>query len=356
MSTSIVPRLGCLGLVASALAIAACGSTKDSTDSSTPAPAKTAAAGAAAKKASDITVAFLPKQLNNPYFAISDAGGQKAVEGLGAQFKRVGPSDTSPTAQVSYINTLVTQKVGAIAISANDANAIAPALKKAMDAGIKVVTYDSDAAPDARQLFINQASAEDLGRTEVQTLAKQINNEGQIAILSATANATNQNTWIKFMKDELKKPEYSKMKLVKVAYGNDDDKKSFSETQGLLQAYPDLKGIISPTTVGIAAAARYLQSSKYKGKIQLTGLGDPNQMRKFVKDGTVTAFELWDPGALGALAGYAAVALAQGTITGAEGDSFDAGDQGKKTVGAGGEVLLGKPTVFDKDNIDQFKF
>ncbi len=342
--------------LASTLGVAACGSTKDSTDKATPAPAKTAAGGGAAKSASDITVAFLPKQLNNPYFAISDAGGQKAVEGLGAKFQRVGPSDTSPTAQVSYINTLVTQKVGAIAISANDANAIAPALKKAMDAGIKVVTYDSDAAPDARQLFINQASAEDLGRTEVQLLAKEINNEGQIAILSATANATNQNTWIKFMKDELKKPEYSKMKLVKVAYGNDDDKKSFSETQGLLQAYPDLKGIISPTTVGIAAAARYLQSSKYKGKIQLTGLGDPNQMRKFVKDGTVTAFELWDPGALGALAGYAAVGLATGKITGKEGESFDAGDQGQKTIGAGGEVLLGKPTVFDKSNIDQFKF
>jgi rhamnose transport system substrate-binding protein len=358
MSTSIVPRLGRLGLAASVLVIAACGSTKNSTDnSSTPAAAaKGTATAAATKSASDITVAFLPKQLNNPYFAISDAGGQKAVEGLGAQFKRVGPSDTSPTAQVSYINTLVTQKVGAIAISANDANAVAPALKKAISAGIKVVTYDSDAAPAARQMFINQASAEDLGRTEVQLLAKQINNTGQIAILSATANATNQNTWIKFMKDELSKPQYSKMKLVKVAYGNDDDKKSFSETQGLLQAYPDLKGIISPTTVGIAAAARYLESSKYKGKIQLTGLGDPNQMRKFVKDGTVTAFELWDPGALGALAGYAAVALAQGTITGAEGESFDAGDQGKKTVGAAGEVLLGKPTVFDKDNIDQFKF
>jgi rhamnose transport system substrate-binding protein len=356
MSTSIVPRLGRLGVVASMLALAACGSTKNSTDKASSAATAKPAATTAAKSAADVTVAFLPKQLNNPYFAISDAGGKKAVEGLGAQFKRVGPSDTSPTAQVSYINTLTTQKVGAIAISANDANAVAPALKKAMSAGIKVVTYDSDAAPDARQLFINQASAEDLGRTEVQLLAKQINSTGQIAILSATANATNQNTWIKFMKDELKKPEYSKMKLVKVAYGNDDDKKSFSETQGLLQAYPDLKGIISPTTVGIAAAARYLQSSKYKGKIQLTGLGDPNQMRKFVKDGTVTAFELWDPGALGALAGYAATALATGKITGKEGESFDAGDQGSKQIGASGEVLLGKPTVFDKSNIDQFKF
>jgi rhamnose transport system substrate-binding protein len=355
MSTSIVPRLARLGILGSMLALAACGSTKDSTDKA--ASNSTPAATAAAKKsASDVTVAFLPKQLNNPYFAISDAGGQKAVEGLGGKFKRVGPSDTSPTAQVSYINTLTTQKVSAIAISANDANAVVPALKKAMAAGVKVVSYDSDTAPDGRNMFINQASAEDLGKSEVQLLAKQIGNAGDIAILSATANATNQNTWIDFMKTELKKPEYSKMKLVKVAYGNDDDKKSFKETQGLLQAYPNLKGIISPTTVGIAAAARYLQSSKYKGKVQLTGLGDPNQMRKFVKDGTVTAFELWDPGALGSLAGYAAVALSTGAITGAEGDSFDAGEQGKKQVGKNGEVLLGPPTVFDKANIDQFKF
>src|SRR3954465_13061670 len=158
------------------------------------------------------------------------------------------------------------------------------------------------------------------------------------------------------MKDELKQPKYKGMKLVKIAYGNDDDQKSFQETQGLLQAYPNLKGIISPTTVGIAAAARYLDSSKYKGKVQLTGLGRPNMMRKFVKDGTVTAFELWDPAKLGALAGYAAPAPARGEIAGRQGDSFGAGDLGKKQVGADGEVLLGPPTVFTKDNIDQFKF
>jgi rhamnose transport system substrate-binding protein len=337
-----------------ALALAACGSTKDSTEKSD--SGGTAAKSTATAASGKLTIAFLPKQLNNPYFTTSDNGGKQAVEGLSDTFKRVGPSDPTASSQVSYINTLTTQKVNAIVISANDPNAVVPALKKAMSSGIKVVTYDSDTAPEGRQLFINQANAEDIGRTEVQYLAKQLNNTGQIAILSATPNATNQNTWIKFMKDELKKPEYSKMKLVKVAYGNDDDQKSFKETQGLLQAYPDLKGIISPTTVGIAAAARYLQSSKYKGKVQLTGLGTPNQMRKFVKDGTVTGFELWDPGKLGSLAGYAAAALASGKITGKQGDSFDAGDLGTKQVGANGEVLLGPPTVFNKANIDQFNF
>src|SRR5690242_1088697 len=345
--------IGRIGILAAALALASCGSTKENTDQgSASKPAATATS--AAKDPSSLTIAFLPKQLNNPYFTISDNGGKTAVEGLGAKFTRVGPSEATASSQVSYINTLTTQKVSAIVISANDANAVAPALEKAANAGIKVVSYDSDTAPQARQIFINQANSEDLGRSQVQLLAKQINNEGQIAILSATANATNQNTWIKFMKDELTKPQYKGMKLVKIAYGNDDDQKSFQETQGLLQAYPDLKGIISPTTVGIAAAARYLSSSKYKGKVQLTGLGTPNQMRKFVKDGTIQGFELWDPGKLGQLAGYAAVALASGEITGAEGDKFKAGDMGEKTVGANGEVLLGPPTVFDKNNIDDF--
>jgi rhamnose transport system substrate-binding protein len=344
------------GLLALTLALAACGSTKSDTEKSSSSGSSSASKSTPKSASGKLTIAFLPKQLNNPYFTVSDNGGKQAVTSLGDTFKRVGPSEGTASSQVSYINTLTTQKVSAIAISANDPNAVVPALKKAMGAGIKVVTYDSDTAPEGRNLFVNQANAEDIGRSEVQYLAKQLHNTGQIAILSATPNSPNQNTWIKFMKDELSKPAYSKMKLVKVAYGNDDDQKSFQETQGLLQAYPDLKGIISPTTVGIAAAARYLQSSKYKGKVQLTGLGTPNQMRKFVKDGTVTGFELWDPGKLGSLAGYAAAALASGKITGKQGDSFAAGDMGTKQVGANGEVLLGPPTVFNKANIDQFNF
>ena len=158
------------------------------------------------------------------------------------------------------------------------------------------------------------------------------------------------------MKEELKKPEYKDIKLVKVAYGDDDDQKSFQETQGLLQAYPNLKGIISPTTVGISAAARYLSSSSKKGDVKLTGLGTPNQMRKFVKDGTVDEFALWVPKDVGYLAGYAAAALASGQITGKEGEAFKAGRLGERKIGANGEIVLGPPTGFDKDNIDEFDF
>src|ERR671939_1339426 len=181
---------------------------------------------------------------------------------------------------------------------------------------------DSDVAPDARSVFINQVTTQLVGENQVESIGKQIDYKGEIAILSATANATNQNAWIKVMKETLKDPKYKDMKLVKVAYGDDDDQKSFQETQGLIQAYPNLKGIISPTTVGIAAAARYLSTSPQKGKIALTGLGTPDQMRKFVKDGTVEEFQLWVPKDVGYLAGYAAAALASGQMTGKQGETF----------------------------------
>jgi rhamnose transport system substrate-binding protein len=340
------------------VALAACGgTTRQSTGDG--ASATTAAGGQSNPNApirQGLKIAFLPKQVNNPYFTISDNGGKKAIGEFNGEYKEVGPSDASASSQVSYINTLAQQRQDAIVVSANDPNAIVPALKAAMAQGVKVVTFDSDTAPEGRQLFVNQATAEDIGRSEVQLLGKQLNYTGQIAILSATANATNQNTWIKFMKDELSKPQYGKMKLVKVAYGNDDDQTSFQQAQGLLQAYPDLKGIISPTTVGVAAAARYLSGSSFKGRVVLTGLGTPNQMRKFVKDGTVQSFELWDPAKLGYLAAYAAAALASGQITGKEGETFKAGELGSKTIGKNGEVLLGPPQVFDKSNIDQFSF
>ncbi len=343
-----------------ALGLTACGgATKGSTD----AAASSAAAGSGASAnpnaptKTGLTVAFLPKQVNNPYFTTSDTGGRTALTALGETYKEVGTTSATDTSgQVSYVNTLTQQQVSAIAVSAQDPGALCTALKQAMSNGVKVVTYDSDTNADCRQLFISQASAEDLGRSEVDLLGKELNYSGQIAILSAAQTATNQNTWIGYMADELKKPQFANMKLVKIAYGNDDAQTSFQQTQGLLQQYPSLKGIISPTTVGIKAAAQYLDGSQYKGKVLLTGLGTPNDMRAYVQDGTVQAFELWNPGTLGELAAYAAVALASGQITGAQGQTFKAGGLGTFTVGAKGVVTLGQPTVFDTSNIGQFNF
>jgi rhamnose transport system substrate-binding protein len=256
---------------------------------------------------------------------------------------------------VPFINTATQQGTKAIVISSDDPSAPCDALKQAMAAGIKVVTFDSDTSPDCRDVFINQATADGIAKVQVDMISKAIGDSGEIAILSAAANATNQNAWIDQMKKDLA-ANHPNIKLDAVVYGNDDDQTSFDKTSALLQQYPKLKGIISPTTVGIAAAARYLSKSDSKGKVAITGLGTPNQMRPYVKDGTVSEFALWNPEDLGYLAAYAASALNDGTITGAEGDSFDAGSLGKFTVDSDGTVLLGKPFVFDKSNIDQFNF
>jgi len=256
---------------------------------------------------------------------------------------------------VQYINTAAQQGVNALVVSANDPKAICSAINDARDAGSKVVTFDSDTSPDCRDLFINQATAEGIAKVQIDMIAEQIGDAGQIAILSATANATNQNAWIEMMKEDLA-ANHPNIELVDTVYGDDDDQTSFDKTAALLQSYPELKGIISPTTVGIAAAARYLSTSSFKGTVALTGLGTPNDMRDYVEDGTVTAFALWNPEDLGYLAAFAAAALVDGTITGAEGDTFEAGSLGDYTVGADATVLLGDPYVFDKDNIGDFDF
>lgn len=303
----------------------------------------------------NLSVTFLPKNLGNPYFDTSSSGGQEAVDEFGGEFAEVGPSEASPTSQVSFIQTAAQQGVGALVVSANDPEAICDALDEARDAGVKVVTFDSDTNPECRDLFINQATAEGIAKVQVDLIAEQIGGAGQIAILSASANATNQNAWIEMMEEYLAS-DFPDIELVEVVYGDDDDQTSFDKTAALLQTYPDLKGIVSPTTVGIAAAARYLSTSEYQGQVALTGLGTPNQMREYVEDGTVTAFALWNPADLGYLSAFAAKALIEGEITGEEGDSFDAGKLGSYDVGADGTVLLGDPFVFDAENIGDFDF
>ncbi|HEY0641945.1 MAG TPA: rhamnose ABC transporter substrate-binding protein [Nocardioides sp.] len=305
----------------------------------------------------DLSITMLPKNLGNPYFDTSTAGAKKAAEEVGADFEEVGPEAASPDAQVSYINTVAQQGKSALILSANDPDALCDAIDEARSADVKVITFDADTNPDCRDLFINQATAEGIAAKQLELISEEIGGEGEIAILSASANATNQNAWIDMMEKELKdNPDYAKIKLVDTVYGDDEDQKSFDQTEALLQNHPDLKGIISPTTVGIAAAARYLSDSQYKGKVALTGLGTPNQMREYVEDGTVASFALWNPGDLGYLATYAAAALVNGDISGEEGDSFEAGDLGEFEVGADGTVLLGEPFTFNKDNIGDFDF
>ena len=338
-------------LLVAASVLAACSSSGSSSSSSS----SPASASGGLKKG--LKVFVIPKNLGNPYFTTADSvksgGAIAALNALGATGTETSGTQATPASQIPAIQAAISKGANALIVSATDPSALCPTLNSAMQKGITVVTYDSD-APSCRNLFVNQASTAQIGTSEVDLLAKQLHDTGDIAIVSAAASATNQNAWIGFMKQELKK--FPNMHLVSIVYGNDDPTTATQVTQGLLQAHPTLKGIISPTTVGILAAAQVLDTPKYKGKIALTGLGTPDEMKKFVSDGTVKSFELWNPADLGYLAAYAAVEMASGKITGASGQSFTAGKLGAYTVGLQNSVLLGPPYVFSAANINKFNF
>src|SRR5580658_313212 len=342
-----LPLLAALVLLS--ILAAACSSSSSSGGSSS------GSSSGALKKG--LKVFIIPKNLGNNYFTTADSaktgGAISALQALGESGTETSGTAATPASQIPAIQAAITKGANALIVSATDPSALCPTLKSAMAKGITVVTYDSD-APACRDLFINQASTAQIGTSEVDLLAKQINSTGDIAIVSAAASATNQNAWIGYMKQELAK--YPNMHLVSIVYGNDDPTTATQVTQGLLEQYPNLKGIISPTTVGIVAAAAVLDTAKYRGKVLLTGLGTPDSLKKYVADGTIKEFELWNPANLGYLAAYAAVEYASGKINGTQGQSFSAGKLGTFTIGADKTVLLGPPFTFNASNINNFNF
>jgi rhamnose transport system substrate-binding protein len=299
----------------------------------------------------------IPKNLGNSYFTTADSvktgGALAAFKALGENGTETSGSAATAASQLPAIQAAIAKGAQILLVSATDPTALCPTLKAAMAKGVTVVTYDSD-APTCRTLFVNQASTANIGESEVTAMAKEIGGSGQIAIVSAAASATNQNAWIHYMHIELKK--YPKLDLVATVYGNDDPTTATQVSQGLLQKYPKLKGIISPTTVGILAAAQAVDAAHDIGKVLVTGLGTPLEMKKYILNGTSPEVILWNPANLGFLAAYAAVNLASKTITNATGQSFTAGKLGKYTVGADHTILLGPTTVFTKANVGQFSF
>ena len=322
-------------VLAASTAVAACGGGSGSQASG--GSGATPAGGA--YDVSSKTITFIPKQLNNPFSDVMLGGGKDAAAELGfAEAHVVGPLEASSSSQVSFINSEVQAGTSVIVLAANDPDAVCPALKDARGAGSKVITFDSDASADCRDLFINQVESKQVALTMLEMVSEQTGGSGKVAILSATANATNQNTWIQYMEDEIaSNAKYKDISIVAKVYGDDDDTKSFQEAQGLLQAHPDLDAIVSPTTVGIAATARYLSTSDYKGKV-------------------AKEFALWDPAQLGYVAAYAGAALESGAVKGEVGETFTAGTLGERTIEEGKTVVVGDPVRFNADNIDNYDF
>ena len=324
--------------------------------------AATAFVAAPAQAATKLKIAHIPKLGTIGYFQAAHKGVERACKELKASCSYKGPTEITAAAQVKEINAAVQGGFNVLIVAANDKDALVPALRAAQKRKVTVVTYDSDVAKKGRKVFVNQASSQGIGQALAKSASDLAGGSGDIAILSTTPDATNQNVWIDFMKEELA-AKYPNVKVVATAYGLDKPEESTTETQGLIQKYPTIKAIVAPTSVGIVAAAKYVSSSASKGKVFVTGLGLPNDMKTYIKDGSGAQASLWDVENFG----YVAVQVANSIVNKKQSVKVGAtvksgkGDKGLKTrtvtKGAvGNEIVLGPATVFTKDNVDQFNF
>ncbi|MDQ0393575.1 rhamnose ABC transporter substrate-binding protein [Labrys monachus] len=302
-----------------------------------------------------LRIGVVVKVLGINYFDVARDGAQEAAKQLGGiEIIYTGPTAATVEQQISVINTLIAQKVDALIISANDASALVPTTKKAMQRGITVLSFDSGVAPEGRVMHVNAPHDDLVGANDVRMISKTLGGQGEVAILSATSQATNQNIWIEKMKEEWKKPDYANLKLVGVVYGDDAADKSYREAQGLMKAHPNLRGIISPTAVGIIGACRAVTDAGMVGKIFVTGHGLPSEMKPNILSGVSQTFQLWNPADLGYAAVTFAAGIARGTLKGTAGTTASIGRLGDMTIEADNDTYLKDLLVFDKSNIEQY--
>jgi len=313
-----------------------------------------AAAVPAPAQAEDMRIAILVKALGIGFFEAAAKGAEEAAAELGGvEIIYTGPTDTTAEGQVEVINSLIAQKVDAIAISANDPDAVVPALKKAMQRGITVISFDSGVAAEGRSMHLNPSSNPLIGNMIVKLAADHLPDGGEVAVLSATSTSTNQNTWIEEMNKVL--PDYPGIDVVATVYGDDLADKSYREAQGLMSSHPNLKAIIAPTSVGIVAAAQAVSDAGKVGEVNVTGLGLPSEMAGAVESGASKSFAIWNPIDLGYAATMIAYNLAGETATAEPGGSIPMGRLGEVTLDDNAEGAMADPFVYDASNIDDFK-
>jgi rhamnose transport system substrate-binding protein len=306
-----------------------------------------------AASAETVRIALVVKALGIGFFEAAAKGAEEAAKELGdVEIIYTGPTDTTAEGQIEVINSLIAQGVNAIAISANDKDALVPALKKAMERGITVISWDSGVAPEGRMMHLNPSSSALIGNTIIKLAADHMPDGGDVAVLSASATATNQNIWIEEMTKVM--GNYPGVNLVATVYGDDLADKSYREAQGLMATYPNLKAIIAPTTVGILAASQAVTDAGKIGQINVTGLGLPSEMAGAVESGATISFAIWNPIDLGYAATMLAYNINKGAATG-EGAEIPMGRMGAAKLDASGEAAMSDPFTYDKSNIADFK-
>jgi rhamnose transport system substrate-binding protein len=300
-------------------------------------------------------IAFVPKLIGIPYFNAMEDGGKKAAADLGVEFIYTGPTTADVAKQAEIVDTLITRGVNAIAVAPNDPAAITPVLKKAKARGIVVMTSDTDGAQDVRELFVNQALQDQIGYTTMDEMAKAMGEEGQFAIVSCGPTAWNLNTWILYELQRL--ANYPKMKLVTIRYAEEDVQQAINVMQDLINAFPNLKGVIGECSTSAPGVAEAVAQAGMTGKIFATGISVPSMMGKYVHDGTVKSFVLWNPVDLGYLTVWAGKYLLDKNKF-ADGQVYTVkGIETKPQYIAKDKMLvLGPPKVFNESNVDMFHF
>ncbi len=326
-------------------------------------PAQPSGAAVTADKGQAVKMVLLPKFLGIAVFDQANAGAQEAAKELENPEALVftGPTpENSAAGQIEIVTNQTTQGVDALMISNNAGDQIAPAAKAARDKGITIVTWDSPIpSAEGEQVFVAQVDFDETGKVMADMALNILGADGgKFAILSASPDAANQNAWIAAMKEALKDPKYAKLELVDTVYGNDQSEESYNQALALVDKYPDLKLIMAPTTVGIAAAAKAMQDENLCDKVKVSGLGLPSEMVSYTLNGCAPQFALWSFKDLGYLTYYLTYLLATGKLQGVEGEKFIAGRMGEYTItkdptrANGLRVLMGPFTVYDKTNVE----
>jgi rhamnose transport system substrate-binding protein len=334
------------------------------TEAAQPTTAPAASGPVKAEPGKPLKMILLPKFLGIAVFDQAHEGAEEAAKELQnpEALTFTGPTaENSVAGQIEVVTNAKTQGANAIMISNNAGDQIVPAAKAAADSGIKVVTWDSPIpTAEGESVFVAQVDFKETG-TVMADMALSIlgADGGKFAVLSASPDAANQNAWIAAMKEALKDPKYSKLELLDTVYGNDQSEESYKQALALVDKYPDMKLIMAPTTVGIAAAAKAMQDEGLCDKVKVSGLGLPSEMVAYTKSGCAPEFALWSFKDLGYLTYYVTYLLGTGALKGEAGESFEAGRLGVKTIEKdptrdnGLRVLMGPFSVYNKDNVEE---
>jgi rhamnose transport system substrate-binding protein len=298
-------------------------------------------------------ICMMPKLVGIPYFNASEQGANEAAKELDVDLVYDGPTEAKAALQSQMSEQFIQQQCDAITVAANDPNALAPAMKKADNAGIATGAWDADVAPDARDVFVNQATFQAIGYKLVDVMAEQTGGKGEFLVVTGSLTAPNQVAWLKEMRERMKE-KYPEMSIASVEPGEEDLQLGIDITKNYLRANPDTAGVFGITSVALPGAAEAVQQIGRAGEVPVTGLSTPNEMKPYIESGAVKEFVLWNPVDLGYLAVYVANAQVEGNLP--KSGTFKAGRLGEVKLLAEDEVLLGPPIVFSKENIDQYDF